>query len=86
VRISDLLLRDDRGVMVIWECELSDAKRLAKRTKALMGRFYEFFAGGGMARLGLGDAWTRLHRTGSCRAVTLKDGAEVIPLRGLGRD
>jgi hypothetical protein len=25
-----------------------------------MGSFYEFFAGGGMARLGLGDAWTRL--------------------------
>ena len=32
----------------------------AKRGTAQMGKFYEFFAGGGMARIGLGPQWTCL--------------------------
>ena len=41
-------------------CPMITSKSVAKRMKSSRKRrmeFYEFFAGGGMARLGLGDAW-----------------------------
>ncbi len=51
--------RKDRGVICRFKClDMKDCEQLkSNRMAPEQFAFYEFFAGGGMARLGLGAAW-----------------------------